>query len=347
LEEAKNMAGKIVRAAVVGASSLLGKELARELNGSDAVVWDLTLLDAEISDPMQVGGQITSAGDEAALIQAIAPGAFAGIDVVLFAGSAATTEAHWKEAMAAGAALVDASGALYGVSAAKVRSPWVDGSEILAHSSGEILIAAHPAAVMLGIVVSRLRKQWPDVRVVATVMEPASQEGSAGLDEMHQQTIALLSFQSVPKDVYGTQVAFNMSVSSPAEAKVSLREVSTRVHSDLASIAGEAAADSVALQFVQASVFNGYTASAFVELDGAKEEVEAALRGGLVSVAASDDEAPSNLSASEQGQLLVSVCAELAGSGVRGYWLWMAVDNLRLAALNAAACASELVASKS
>ena len=46
--------------------------------------------------------------------------------------------------------------------------------------------------------------------MVATVFEPASEHGQKGMDELHEQTVNLLSFQPLPKKVFDTQVAFNM-----------------------------------------------------------------------------------------------------------------------------------------
>ena len=331
------MAAKVVRAAIVGASTLLGKELANELNASASTVWDLKLLDAALADVGLATGQIASAGDEAILIQTIEPGAFDGMDVVFFAGDVATTLKHWKEAKAAGAGIVDVSAALEAEGV--VRCPWIQTVE---PNPSRVVVPAHPAAVMLAQVITRLRAKWQNVRAVATVMEPASQQGSAGLDEMHQQTVALLSFQAVPKDVYDAQVAFNLSAVLGLETKVDLRAISARIRRDLRLIAGGEAADALAMQLLQAPVFNGYTASVFVELDpeAVLGEVETALEGGIVSVVTGDEPGPSNLSATEQGQLLVSVQA--AGEGVRGFWLWMAVDNLKLSAQTAIACAAEL-----
>ncbi len=340
------MAGTVVRAAIVGASSLLGKELASELNAATTVVWDIKLLDAALPDAGLASGQITAAGDEAILIQTIEPGAFEGMDVIFFAGDAATTKRHWKEAKAAGAKIVDLSAALEDEPGVLVRSALMDTKEKIA-GGAQVVVPAHAAAVMLALVMTRLRLRWAAAKGFATVMEPASQQGSAGLDEMHQQTVALLSFQAVPKDIYDAQVAFNLSVGLGTEAKVDLVKIGARVRRDLATIAGNDAADAVALQLLQAPVFNGYTASLFVELNGDGElgDVETALEGGLVTLSTGDDLAPSNVSATEQGQILVSVRKE-ASTKAAGYWLWMAVDNLKLAAQNAVACAVELVAVK-
>ena len=335
------MAGKIVRAAIVGASSLLGKELANELNASLTLVWDLKLLDAKLPDEGESVVQITSAGDEAILIQTIEPGAFDGMDVVFFAGASlsddvATTKTHWKEAQAAGAVVIDAVGALEGEAGVVVASPWVDGLE--AAVTTKVIVPAHPAAVMLSLVMTRLRAKWSEARAAATVMEPASQQGSAGLDELHKQTVALLSFQPVLKDIYDTQVAFNLEASLGAAAKVNLAAIAARIRRDVRAVAGEKSSRALALQLLQAPVFNGYTASVFMEMEDAisRVDVEDALRGGIVSVEA-EEPGPSNLTATEQGQILVGVREER--EGVAGFWLWVAADNLKLSAQNAIACA--------
>ena len=338
------MAGQIVRVAIVGASTLLGKELADELNAAATVVWDIKLLDAELAGVGVAGGQMTAAGDEMLLIKTIEPGAFDGMDVVFFAGDAATTRKHWKEAKTAGAKIVDLSGALDNEPGVPVRCALIDAAERGADAV-QVVVAAHPAAVMLALVMTRLRARWADARASATVMEPASQQGSAGLDEMHQQTVALLSFQAVPKDVYDAQVAFNLSTEFGSEAKVNLGAIRERVRRDFATIAGREASSALAMQLLQAPVFNGYTASMFVEMDAdaLQADVESVVEGGIVSVMTGIEPGPSNLSATEQGQVLVSVRAE---SDAMGFWLWMAADNLKLAAQNAAACALELAAIK-
>jgi hypothetical protein len=71
-------------------------------------------------------------------------------------------------------------------------------------------VAAHPAAVTLALLLLRASKAGAIRRAVATIFEPASEHGQRGMDELHQQTVNLLSFQPLPKDVYDAQVAFNM-----------------------------------------------------------------------------------------------------------------------------------------
>jgi len=101
----------------------------------------------------------------------------------------------------------------------------------------------------------------------------------------------------------------------------------------------------LALQIVQAPVFHGYVASMLVELGESVDvdEVEAALVGEHVDVVSKDSDPPSNLSAAGQEDIMVRVTKD-RGDGEQGrrFWLWLAADNLKLAALNSIACAAEL-----
>jgi aspartate-semialdehyde dehydrogenase len=95
---------------------------------------------------------------------------------------------------------------------------------------------------------------------------------------------------------------------------------------------------------VQAPVFHGYVLSMLVEfgepltVDG----VEAILAGDHFDVVSRESDPPSNLSAAGQEDIMVRVRnADEREKGTR-FWLWLAADNLKLAALNAIACATEL-----
>jgi aspartate-semialdehyde dehydrogenase len=331
----KEMVGKTWRGAVVGASTLLGKELAEELNGSTDVQWDITLLDAD-----DAGGTITAAGDEALVIQSIARDSFIGIDVVFFAGQPSTTLQFWKAAHVAGASIVDLTGALEGQPDVQVRSPLVEGA-VPPNLSTIAEVSAHPAAIMLALAATRLRPAGLQ-RLAATVLQPASELGNAGVEEVHQQTVGLLSFQPLKKDIYDAQVAFNIVASLGSAAKADLQKTRDIIHRHIGILAKNDAADSVTLQLLQAPVFHGYTASVFLEMS--QQMNENAVLEMLVSNQSHllSDESPSNDMAAGKGEVLVRVIAAEAKQG-SAFWLWMATDNLRLSARNAVACALELI----
>ena len=62
----------------------------------------------------------------------------------------------------------------------------------------------------LALLLERLRQAAPVRFAAATVIVPASEFGRAAMDELHQQTVNLLSFQSLPRAVYDAQAAYNL-----------------------------------------------------------------------------------------------------------------------------------------
>ena len=341
------IAGRPYRIGIVGAASLAGKELSDTLAESALGACDVVLLDEE-----EVAGQITTAGDEVSFIQKIDEESFAGVDVVFFSGDSGATRRHWKAARQAGAGIVDMTYALEGEPGVVVRGPWAARAGAATDRRTQepdlttpAVVAAHPAAVMLLLVAGRLHAKSPVRAIAATLFEPASEHGRPAMDELHQQTVSLLSFQSLPREIYDTQVAFNLLPALGDEAKVKLAAARERISRHYAAL-WPLSTPELALQLVQAPVFHGYVASVLIELQGTAivEQMEAALYSAHVEIAGPDADPPSNLSAAGQPDILVRIESTSAGDGSSSrFWLWMATENLKLAALNAIACAIELL----
>lgn len=334
------MTNGVPRIGIVGASSLAGRELADVLAESTLAGATLVLLDDE-----EAAGQITATGDEAAVIQRLDESSYEGMDFAFFTGSAAVARAQWQSARKAGASIVDLTHALEGESGVLVRSPWIE-EALKGKAAGldlgtQAVVAAHPASVMLGLVAARLSAKLQVAGVAATVLEPVSEHGQTAMDELHQQTVNLLSFQSLPRDQYDAQIAFNLLPSLGEGAKIAAgRE---RIATQYVKLSAERL-PALTVQLVYAPVFHGYTASVLVDLAEAAtlEEVEAALAGPHLDLVSEGSDPPSNLSAAGQDDILTRVRAGFGGERGRRFWVWLAADNLKLAALNAVACALEL-----
>ena len=339
------MTNREYRIEIVGASSLAGKELSEELGVSLLAASDFVLLDVE-----DVAGQMTSTGDEASFIQRLEASSFDKMDFVFFAGGAAITKRHWLDARRAGASIVDLTYALEGEKDVLVQAPWVAEvlGEKITHNLPDLntpaVVAAHPVAVMLALVGGRLQAKLALTSVAATVMEPASEYGRAAMDELHQQTVNLLSFQTLPREQFDAQVSFNLLPELGEAAQVKLGATEQRIRRHYSGLS-EGRLPTLALQIVQAPVFHGYVLSMLVEVGKAATvgEVEAALVGDHIDIVSGESDPPSNLSAAGQEDIMVRVRKD-SGDGERGtrFWIWLAADNLKLAALNAIACATEL-----
>jgi aspartate-semialdehyde dehydrogenase len=339
------MANREYRIGIVGASTLAGKELSEELAVSSLTASDFVLLDVE-----DAAGQVTAAADEISFIQRLEASSFDRMDFVFFAGEAAVTKKYSQDARRAGSSIVDLTYALEAEKDVLVRAPWV--ADLLAektlHKVPDLktpaVVPAHPVALMLALVAGRLQVKLALAGVAATVMEPASEYGREAMDELHQQTVNLLSFQTLPKEQYDAQVAFNLLPELGEAAKVKLSTTEKRIRHHY-SVLSDGELPVLALQMVQSPVFHGYVLSLLVELKdpATGSQVEAALAGDHIDVVSEESDPPSNLSASGQEDIMVRVRKD-GGEGEKGtrFWIWLAADNLKLAALNAIACATEL-----
>jgi aspartate-semialdehyde dehydrogenase len=336
--------GQLYRAALVGAGTLKGKEVAEILNERNFPAVDIRLLDDNESI-----GQLEATGDEINFIQSVREEQFTHMDFAFFAADAETTRQSWKRARDAGSAIIDLSGALEEEAGATVRSLWVErerGRPWQPDLQPGPCVIAHPLAVTLALLLLRARKAGAIRSVVATVFQPASEQGQKGMDELHQQTINLLSFQSLPKDVFDAQVAFNMVGRYGTNSPLSLEAVEEQVRRHYRKIAG-LDAPQPALLAVQPPVFHGHGAAIYIEMAQSvdREALANALAGDHVTVAGEDDDTqPSNVNVAGQPNILVSLKGE--ASRPNGVWLWAAIDNLRVAAITAVECAESMTATR-
>ena len=165
------------------------------------------------------------------------------------------------------------------------------------------------------------------------------------MDELHQQTVNLLSFQQLPKAVFDAQVAFNILARYGEQSSPALSSISDRVQRHYRKIAGASAAE-LSLLLLQAPIFHGHALTLFLETDSRIDSnaLSEALAGDHVSVPGPEEDAPSNVSSAGQANILASVKSD--PSQPNGIWLWAAADNLRIAALTAVECAESMTATR-
>ena len=331
----------LFKIAIAGASSLLGRELKDVLSESALAGANFALLDEEDAQ-----GQLDQVGDEVTFIQAISGEAFDHADFSFFCGSESLTQRHWRQALRAGSTVLDLSGALDQESGVLVRAPWLGTEEAAVDLFTPAVVPAHPVVITLALLLGRLHQAAPVRLAAATVLLPASEFGRAAMDEIHQQTVSLLSFQSLPRAVYDAQAAYNLLAGLGESAKVNLAAVESRVRRQYRAVTAGRGPE-LALQVVHAPVFHGHTFSIALELERPIEVValEEALSGEHVDLVLEDTDSPSNLAATGQNDILVRLRPERLGRGSSSasrLWVWAAADNLRLAAQNAVQCALDL-----
>jgi len=330
----------VYKIAIAGASTLLGQEVKDALTESPLATASVILL-----DEADARGQLEQVGDEIAVLQPIDDDSFEHVDFTFFCGPEAMTRKYWKQALRSGSSVLDLSGALDQETGVLVRSPWI-GVELAADLFTPAVVPAHSAALTLSILLERLRSAVPLRSVAATILQPASESGRSAMDELHEQTVKLLSFQGLPREVFDAQIAYNLVAGLGESARVNLNATEARIRRHCEALAA-GRWPQVAVQLVQAPVFHGFTFSVAVELERAVEiaTLEEALGGDHVDLVLEDTDSPSNLAATGQSDVLVRLRAEREGRNptlASRIWLWAASDNLRLSAQNAVACAMDL-----
>jgi aspartate-semialdehyde dehydrogenase len=303
--------------AIIGGETLVGRELKdliaeRRLNARVELV--------------AAGEQVLSAGeDEPVVIGALEPARLAGADVVLLAGDGESSRKALEIAPAA-AIVVDATSTLDERSEARI----VGGEE--AEGTGRLAVVAHPAALVIAHILRTVHRFSPVRHAVVQVFEPSSERGQAGLNELQQQTAALLSFRPLEKKVFDAQLAFAMLPRYGSDAPLLLEDVEQRIERHLATLLrGETPMPS--LRLIQAPVFHGHSFSFWIEFENrpAAQALSEALKGPEIDVRGADLEPPTNVGAAGQSGAAVGLI-EPDPNHPRGIWLWVASDNFRVVA---------------
>jgi aspartate-semialdehyde dehydrogenase len=331
----------VYKIAIAGASTLLGRELKEAISESPLAAATFVLLDEE-----EAQGQLDQVGDEVTFVQAIGPDAFERVDFTFFCGPEALTRKFWRQALRSGSTVLDLSGALDQEAGVLVRAPWLSSEAATVDLFTPAVVPAHPAAVALGLLLERVQQAAPVRFAAATVLAPASEFGRGAMDELHQQTVSLLSFQGLPRAIYDAQAAYNLVSGMGESSAISLGAVEARIRRHYEALSA-ARWPALTLQVVHAPVFHGLTFSIIVDLERPVEiaALEDALSGEHVDLVLEDTDSPSNLAATGQNDVLVRMRPEpLArnSSETARLWLWAAADNLRLHAQNALECALDL-----
>jgi aspartate-semialdehyde dehydrogenase len=330
----------LFRVAIVGAASLKGRELKDALTERNFPAHDIRLLDDDESL-----GQLEAVGDEPTFIQSVLPEHMDDVDFTFFASDAQFTRNTWGYAKKAGSDIIDLSYGLEGQDEVVLRAPWIEreiGKVPRVDLGSAPVRIAHPAAMVLALLLLRAGKAAKVTRAIVTAFEPASERGKRGMDELHEQTVNLLSFQQLPKNVFDAQLAFNLLDRYGEKSSPSLDSVEKRIQRDFRSIV-DGKVDVPSLMLLQAPIFHGHAFSLYLELERPRkpERLTAALAGDHVEILRGADDSPNNVNAAGQEKIQVAVRPDTARDN--GFWIWAASDNLRVLAVAAVECAESLI----
>ncbi|HXZ12970.1 MAG TPA: Asd/ArgC dimerization domain-containing protein [Candidatus Sulfotelmatobacter sp.] len=333
------------RVAIVGASSLRGKELKAVLEDRNFPATEIVLLDESV-----MAGTLTEAAGEPTFIRALDEDSFDGVQFAFFAGTPADAAQNWPTAQRAGATVIDLTGAVEAGGHGPALIPSLTGvlppkpaSKGNGAASLRVYCSPAPPVIICCTLSAALSKFQPQ-RLVILLFLPVSERDQMGVDELESQTTNLLSFREISKPVFDAQVAFNLLSCYGESATPRLEDIRSGLARDVARyLAGRAPVP--AIQLLQAPVFYGYAFAAFAEFASppATDLLSSAFTNVGVRIAGPGDPPPSNVSVAGENEIQLARI-EPDPNVASGVWLWGVADNLRLAATNAVRIAEELLA---
>ncbi len=199
----KKKAGYTV--AIIGATGAVGKESLEILEERKFPLASLRLFASKRS----AGGVMTCQGKEWTVEELTPMSSFSGVDIAFVSATDAISKEYGPRLGAAGVVVIDDSGVFRmdhdvplvvpEVNAAALRSIPRGIVSIPNCTTTPLVMALKPLADAAGI-----------KRVVVTTFQSVSGTGAAAMDELMDQTRALMAFRDVKAEVYPYQIAFNL-----------------------------------------------------------------------------------------------------------------------------------------
>ena len=322
----KNLNG--YRIGIVNPTTLVGNEIKTILRDRSFPYERLVLLDST----GESAGALTDIGDEPAVVTPVTEHELSDLDLVFFCGPPAGNSAWIERAADAGLVVIDLSQPTT-IEGVKPVVAGINLEELTAED--KVVVSPHPVAIPIVLILRQIASAIPIASCIATVVQPASQFEQAGVEELARQTISVLNIQSVPKEVFDRQLAFNLYPASERLEEFVVGQVRELVDPRT----------ELALLITQGTVFHGHTFSLFIRAKKAvaTDAVVDALKKSAVMAFPEGDQAFGTIDAAGRDEILIAdVRADPSIEG--GVWVWAVCDNLRRSsALNAVLVAEKVL----
>ncbi|MBD3881815.1 aspartate-semialdehyde dehydrogenase [Phormidium tenue FACHB-886] len=194
---------KSYRVAILGATGAVGTELISLLEQRNFPVAALKLL----ASPRSAGQRLGFKGEELT-VEALDDAAFNNVDLVLASAGGSISKAWAPKAVEAGAVVIDNSSAFRMEPEVPLVVPEVNPQAAAAHQG----IIANPncTTILMAVAIYPLHQVQPIQRIVAATYQSASGAGARAMEEVKQQTIAILQGQTPPTNIFPYPLAFNL-----------------------------------------------------------------------------------------------------------------------------------------
>ena len=322
------------RLALVGSDSLKGREILSVLSAKKFPVASFELYDADVEEEYSKLGQFRG---EAKVVHALTPAALEGLDLVFLAADAKTSLRYGRLAAEKDYRALDLGENFNADGNVPLVVAGVN-EDVIRMTKPPLLANPHPAAIVLSHLLSALGTGFGVAKAVAVVLEPVSAYAEEGIQELAEQSYALLGSTAMCKKVFPDQVAFNLLARTAKPERNGFSPLENRVAAEVRRILSPADAP-LSLSIVLAPVFHTYSIMTHVELAGdvPAAEVEGCLKMNDAFRLATAGETGTISPATVAGKDRIFVGPIKKDPAIpRSFWVWAVADNLTVgSALNA------------
>jgi aspartate-semialdehyde dehydrogenase len=322
------------RCAIVGSETLRGREIKSVLSAKRFPLQSLEFYDPDVDEEYS---KLTQFRDEPKVVHHLDRKALEGLDLVLLAADARTNAEYGGCAADMHYRAIDLSETfnaqddvplvVAGVNDASIRGKKVP-----------LIANPNPVTIILSHLFHVLDRTFAIRKALAFVLEPVSAFEEKGIQELADQSFALLNSSPMPKKVFRDQVAFNLlsRTEKPDRNGFSRREA--RVLAEIRRVLAPADFP-LSLSMVLAPVFHTYSIMTYIELrkEAGIADLESSFRRteAIKLAPAEGTGLVSSVNVAGKDKVFVGQIKK-AETIPGGYWIWAVADNLTLgSALNA------------
>ena len=198
------MSEKKLNVAVAGATGAVGNQMISCLEEADFPLSSLKLLASSRS----VGRTLRFKGDLIA-VEELSEGSFKGMDIALFSAGGGTSERFAPYAAKDGCVVVDNSSAWRMDPDVPLVVPEVNPHAIADYNKKGIIANPNCSTIQMVVALNPIHKKYHINRIVVSTYQAVSGTGKKAIDELFDQTRAMINFLNYEKKVYPHRIAFN------------------------------------------------------------------------------------------------------------------------------------------
>jgi len=331
---------KKLRFALVGTDTLKGREIISVLGVKKIPLQEFDFFDEDVEEEYS---KLTQFWGEPKVVHHLERNSLEGMDFVFLAADRETSREYGRLAGVLGFQAVDLTEAFNDEEEVPLVVAGVNDA-VLRGRKHPLIANPHPVTVFLSHLFDPLLPVFGLKNAVAFVLQPASAFDEEGVQELIDQSFAMLSSSSVTKKVFKEQVAFNLlsRTDKPQKDGFSLKE--KQVLAEVRRVLGRPELP-LTLSIIQAPVFHTYSIMVHLELEKETDiqGFEAVLEESpFLCVSRPEGGAPvSPVRVAGKEKIFVGQVKKdrsLPGS----FWTWIVADNLIGSVLNASGIAQSL-----